>query len=120
MLPTGLTYLGSACQCTSTLINKLIYRPDLPGVRVPVQVHLDQPHDGLLGHEERHGQRQQLPALGEHVRRGVQLAVRQVHHGGGRGGRGPVAQEPGMFAAQQEVLGTATAVSNPQVQRTLL
>lgn len=48
---------------------------------------LEEPQEfGILGHEQRHGQRQQLPALDEHVRGWVGLAVVEQRRRG-RAGR---------------------------------
>ena len=79
-------------------------RVNQPGVCVPVEVHLEQPHDGLFGEEEGDAQRHQLPPLDHHVGLRVQLRVGQVHYGRGGGGGRPIAQEPRVFATQEQIL----------------
>lgn len=67
-------------------------------------MNLEVPHDGLLGEEQWGGEGHELPALEEHGGDGIQLALGQVWHGVCGGGRGGVAQVPGMFTTQQQVL----------------
>lgn len=77
---------------------------EIPWVCVSLEMNLEVPHDGLLGEEQWGGEGQELPALEEHGGDGIQLALGQVWHRVCGGGRGGVAQVPGMFTTQQQVL----------------